>query len=94
MDVYMHGRLLLQSYLYLNLSEGADLIGGQLHGDKECPFSSVLGVWYCSSMDGFMYESVTVFRKLLSPPDRSSMSHWFEKCQSQSLNNVLITQLT
>ena len=24
---------------YLNLSEGADRVGGQLHGDKECPFS-------------------------------------------------------
>ena len=25
----------------LNLSEGADRVGGQLHGDKECPFSGV-----------------------------------------------------
>ena len=24
-----------------NLSEGADHVGGQLHGDKECPFSGV-----------------------------------------------------
>ena len=24
-----------------NLSEGADRVGGQLHGDKECPFSGV-----------------------------------------------------
>ena len=24
-----------------NLSEGADLVGGQLRGDKECPFSDV-----------------------------------------------------
>ena len=32
-------RLLLQ--LYQNLSEGADRIGGQLRGDKECPFSGV-----------------------------------------------------
>ena len=30
-------RLLLQS----NLSEGADRVGGQLSGDKECPFSGV-----------------------------------------------------
>ena len=34
-------RLLLQSYQYPNLSEGADSVGGQLHGDKECPFSGV-----------------------------------------------------
>ena len=35
-------RLLPQSYQYPNLSEGADHIGGQLHGDKECPFSGVV----------------------------------------------------
>ena len=34
-------RLLLQSYYYPNLSEGADHVGGQLRGDKECPFSGV-----------------------------------------------------
>ena len=34
-------RLLPQSYQYPNLSEGADRIGGQLHGDKDCPFSGV-----------------------------------------------------
>ena len=34
-------RLLLQSYQYPNLSEGADRVGGQLRGDKECPFSGV-----------------------------------------------------
>ena len=34
-------RLLLQSYYYPNLSEGADRVGGQLLGDKECPFSGV-----------------------------------------------------
>ena len=33
--------LLSQSYKYPNLSEGADSIGGQLRGDKECPFSGV-----------------------------------------------------
>ena len=26
---------------YPNLSEGADRVGGQLRGDKECPFSGV-----------------------------------------------------
>ena len=34
-------RLLPQSYQYPNLSEGTDRAGGQLHGDKECPFSGV-----------------------------------------------------
>ena len=34
-------RLLLQSYQYPNLSEGADRVGGQLRGDKEYPFSGV-----------------------------------------------------
>ena len=30
-----------QSYQYPNLSEGAGRVGGQLRGDKECPFSGV-----------------------------------------------------
>ena len=30
-----------QSYQYPNLSEGADRVGGQLRGDKECPFCGV-----------------------------------------------------
>ena len=34
-------RLLPQSYQYLNLSEGADRVGGQLCGYKECPFSGI-----------------------------------------------------
>ena len=34
-------RLLPQSYQYPNLSEGADRVGGQPRGDKECPFSGV-----------------------------------------------------
>ena len=34
-------RLLPQSHQYPNLSEGADRVGGQLRGDKECPFSGV-----------------------------------------------------
>ena len=33
--------VLLQSYQYQNLSEGVDRLGGQLRGDKECPFSGV-----------------------------------------------------
>ena len=34
-------RFLPQSYQYPNLSEGADRVGGQLRGDKECHFSGV-----------------------------------------------------
>ena len=35
-------RLLLQSYQYPNLSEGADRVAaGQLRGNKQCPFSDV-----------------------------------------------------
>ena len=34
-------RFLPQSYQYPNLSEGADRIGGQLCGNKECLFSDV-----------------------------------------------------
>ena len=33
--------LLPQTYQYRNLSEGADSVGEQLRGDKECPFSGV-----------------------------------------------------
>ena len=34
-------RLLPQSYQYPDLLEGADLVGGQLRRDRECPFSGV-----------------------------------------------------
>ena len=34
-------RLLPQSSQYPNLWDGADRVGGQLRGDKECPFSGV-----------------------------------------------------
>ena len=33
--------LLPQSYSYPKLSEGTDSVGGQPHGDKECPFRGV-----------------------------------------------------
>ena len=38
---WLGARLLLQTYQYRNLSEGADRVGGQLRGDKECPFRGV-----------------------------------------------------
>ena len=44
MFTYVLGRyaLLSKSYYYTNLSEGADSIGGQMHGDKEyVPFNDV-----------------------------------------------------
>ena len=54
-----HGaRLLPQSYQYLNLLEGADRVGGQLRGDKECPFSDVT-------------KSGRVWRKVPESDDRS-----------------------
>ena len=37
----MGTRLLPRSRLYSSLSEDADNVGGQLRGDKECPFSGV-----------------------------------------------------
>ena len=40
----MGARLLLQSYLYPNLSEGADRVGGQLRGDNEYGVYSFSGV--------------------------------------------------
>ena len=36
--------LLPQSYQYPNLSEGVDSVGGQLRGDKGCPFSGVTNI--------------------------------------------------
>ena len=37
----MGSRLLPQSYQYPKLSEGADLVGGQLHRNKECPITGI-----------------------------------------------------
>ena len=39
--------LLLLSYLYLNLSQRADSIGGQLQGDKRVPLQSHNQFWQC-----------------------------------------------
>ena len=39
--MFLGASLFPQSYQYPNLSEGSDRVGGQLHGDKECPFSDV-----------------------------------------------------
>ena len=41
LSVCLGAKLLPQSYQYPKLSEGADRVGGQLRGDKECPFSGV-----------------------------------------------------
>ena len=53
-------RLLPQSYQYPNLLEGAECIGGQMHGDKEYPFSDVT-------------KSGRVWRKVLESGARSVM---------------------
>ena len=37
--------LLPQSHWQPNLSEGADRVGGQLRGDKECPVTNYGRVW-------------------------------------------------
>jgi len=50
-------RLLPQPYQYPNLSEGADRVGGQLRGDKECLFSGVT--------KGFLWTLSTMFTYLL-----------------------------
>ena len=39
--VCLDAMLLPQSYQYPNVLEGADRVGGQLHGNKECPFSGI-----------------------------------------------------
>ena len=46
---------------YPNLSEGADRVGGQLRGDKECPFSGVT-------------KSGRVWRKLVPESDARSVA--------------------
>ena len=57
-------RLLLQSYQYPNLSEGADRITVQLREDKECPFSGVT-------------QSGRVWRKV---PESDAWSVWLPVC--------------
>ena len=65
--------MLPQSYQDSNLLEGADRVGGQLRGDKECPFSGVTKsgrVWrkvpesgarsVPSSMQGMSTQSITI----------------------------------
>ena len=44
-----------------NLSEGTDRVGGQLHGDKECPFSGIT-------------KSGRVWRKV---PESDARSRWY-----------------
>ena len=62
-------RLLPRSYQYRNLSEGADRIGGQLRGDKECPFSGVT-------------KSGRVWRKVPESHARS-VAHWLTRLWEQ-----------
>ena len=56
-----------QSYQYPNLSEGDDRVGGQLRGDKECPFSGVTKsgkVWRKVPESGA--QGVGCFQRLIS----------------------------
>ena len=68
--------MLLQSYQYPNLSEGADRVAGQLHGDKECPFSGVTNsgrVWRkVPESDTRSVVSTQTFRRALSTSVDSS----------------------
>ena len=73
-----------QSYLYPNLSEGADRVGGQLRGDKECPFSGVT-------------KSGRVWRKVPESDARSVATSWIHGHTmpgGEVLLNVLRCQLT
>ena len=53
--------IVLSEYQYPNLSESADCVGGQLCGDKKCPFSGVT-------------KSGRVWRKVLESDTRSVRS--------------------
>ena len=53
----------LESDQYSNLSEGADRVGGQLHGDKECSFDGVTKsgrVWRKVPESGALSVTVTL----------------------------------
>ena len=63
-------RLLLQSYQYPNLTEGADRVAGQLRGDKEYPFSGVT-------------KSGRVWRKV--PESDARSVHWKLTLEEKSL---------
>ena len=75
MFTWVLGTMLLpQSYQYLNLSEGADRVGGQLRGDKEYPFSGVtksVRVWRkVPESDARSVISTQTFRKALTAARR------------------------
>ena len=75
----LDARLLLQSYQYPNLWEGADHIGGQLCGDKECPFSGVT-------------KSGRVWRKVLESDAQSVISYlcvWLPKLTSTKEGTII-----
>ena len=68
-------RLLPQSYQCPSLSEGADRVAGQLHGDKECPFSGVT-------------KSGRVWRKLPESDARSVVGSMNEESQVRGCYNI------
>ena len=69
--------MLPQSYQYPNLSEGADRVGGQLRGDKECPFRGVTKsgrVWRKVPESGARSVDVTVTEAAKKLFTRNTMS--------------------
>ena len=68
-------RLLLQFYQYPNLSEGADRVGGQLRGDKKCPFSGVT-------------KSGRVWRKVPESGTRSGLLLMYKSTLPQSMPSL------
>ena len=80
----MGARLLPQPYQYPNLSEGVDSVGGQLCGDKECPFSGVT-------------KSGRVWRKVPESDARSvslkPVLNWANVCSPNILRTVRRTMI-
>ena len=74
-------RLLPQSYQYLDLSEGTDRVGGQLHGDNADPFSGVT-------------KSGSVWRKVPESDARSvyqSMTVWLWQYEAEHTSILFFT---
>ena len=89
-------RLLPQSYQYPNFSEGDDRVGGQLRGDKECPFSGVTKsgrVWrkVKESAPRSVRPGLSVLTSLLVSVD---VKLYIEPCFGIGLSLSLICQLT
>ena len=62
------------NYQYPNLSEGADRVGGQLRGDKECPFSGI-------TKSGRVWRTV---------PESDARSHRCGQCPPKGLGGMSV----